>query len=130
MSVGGIVGANYSNISNSSNSGDVIGTLQKIGGIVGLNGLLDAKSGTIENVTNIGAVTGTTYVGGIAGENKSAKIENARNSGKVNADFDNFQQSLSGGITGYNSSGGQIFSAVNTGVVSGKGSFVGGICGS
>lgn len=129
MSVGGIVGANYSNISNSSNSGDVIGTLQKIGGIVGLNGLLDAKSGTIENVTNIGAVTGTTYVGGIAGENKSAKIENARNSGKVNADFDNFQQSLSGGITGYNSSGGQIFSAVNTGVVSGKGSFVGGICG-
>ncbi|WP_418555074.1 filamentous hemagglutinin N-terminal domain-containing protein [Phascolarctobacterium faecium] len=129
MSVGGIVGANYSNISNSSNSGDVIGTLQKIGGIVGLNGLLDAKSGTIENVTNIGAVTGTTYVGGISGENKSAKIENARNSGKVNADFDNFQQSLSGGITGYNSSGGQIFSAVNTGVVSGKGSFVGGICG-
>ncbi|WP_419077676.1 filamentous hemagglutinin N-terminal domain-containing protein [Phascolarctobacterium faecium] len=129
MSVGGIVGANYSNISNSSNSGDVIGTLQKIGGIVGLNGLLDAKSGTIENVINIGAVTGTTFVGGIAGENKSAKIENARNSGKVNADFDNFQQSLSGGITGYNSSGGQIFSAVNTGVVSGKGSFVGGICG-
>ena len=129
MSVGGIVGANYSNISNSSNSGDVIGTLQKIGGIVGLNGLLDAKSGTIENVINIGAVTGTTFVGGIAGENKSAKIENARNSGKVNADFDNFQQSLSGGITGYNSNGGQIFSAVNTGVVSGKGSFVGGICG-
>lgn len=129
MSVGGIVGENYSNISNSSNSGDVIGTLQKIGGIVGLNGLLDAKSGTIENVINIGAVTGTAVVGGIAGENKSAKIENARNSGKVNADFDDAQQSLSGGITGYNYNGGQIFSAVNTGVVSGKGSFVGGICG-
>ena len=129
ISVGGIVGENYSNISNSSNSGDVIGTLQKAGGIVGLNGLLDAKSGTIENVINTGAVTGVTFVGGIAGYNKAAKIENARNSGKVNADVDGYGQSLSGGITGYNSNGGQILSAVNTGIVSGKGGFVGGICG-
>ena len=129
VSVGGIVGENYSNISNSINSGDVIGTLQKAGGIVGLNGMLDAKSGTIENVINTGFVTGKTFVGGIAGYNKAAKIENARNSGKVNADVDGFGQSLAGGITGYNSNSGQIFSAVNTGVVFGQGSFVGGICG-
>ena len=47
----------------------------------------------------------------------------------MNADVDGFGQSLAGGITGYNSNSGQIFSAVNTGVVFGQGSFVGGICG-
>ena len=100
-----------------------------VGGVVGLN-----NGGTVETSYNTGAVSGSTDVGGVAGENTSYTavggktylgIENSSyNTGLVSGSTD------VGGVVGGNISG-QVVASYNTGLVSGTGttSFVGGVVG-
>ncbi|MCH5239808.1 MAG: hypothetical protein J1F38_06265 [Muribaculaceae bacterium] len=83
---GGIVGAAYrtasgvtATVSNCANYGNVTGSSQGIGGIVGLS------SAVVTGCSNEGTVTGaTTSTGGIVGQqNDAGSITNCTNSGKV-----------------------------------------------
>lgn len=84
---GGIIGAAYYTatgtslitVSNCNNYGNVSGTSQAIGGIVGLS------SANISNCNNYGTVTGgTTSTGGIVGQQVSAgSVKGCINTGKV-----------------------------------------------
>jgi len=114
--VGGVCGYNYGTITNSTNSGSVMGS-SDVGGVCGYN-----DSGTITNSTNSGSVTGgNIYVGGVCSYNSSGTITNSTNSGSVNGSYD------VGGVCGYNDSG-TITDCTNSGSV--NGSFdVGGVCG-
>ena len=124
VAVGGIVGENSGGISNSNNSGNVIGVISSAGGIAGRT---TNNSGAIIKAINSGDVSGNAYVAGIVGNNKGV-IEDVTNEGNISA-----VQQCAGGITGYNQTGGTIVKAYNKGnITSGnaKGdSFAGGICG-
>jgi hypothetical protein len=113
--VGGVCGRNYSGtISNSYNTGTVIGSSYYVGGVCGRN------SGTISNSYNMGVITGGAYyVGGICGSNDGT-ISNSYNMGAVTG------SSSVGGVCGSN--GGTISNSYNTGTVKGR-SYVGGVCG-
>ena len=63
---GGLCGSNYAQITNCYNIGSVSGT-NKVGGICGINGYMDGKTGTIMNCYNTGIVSGSSNVGGICG---------------------------------------------------------------
>ena len=81
-----------------------------------------AFSSTITNCYNTGSVTGSSYVGGIAGRVSSSTITNCYNTGSVSGEDD------VGGIAGYASSSTSITNCYNTGSVTGP-SYVGGIAG-
>ena len=82
-----------------------------------------AFSSTITNCYNTGSVTGSDYIGGIAGEAyASTSITNCYNTGSVSGEDD------VGGIAGYASSSTSITNCYNTGSVTGP-SYVGGIAG-
>ena len=116
--VGGIVGyANGGSITNATNSGEVSGSGDHVGGIVGLYDFL-----YIEYVTNSATINGGSYVGGIAGYAQQKSIKNATNDGSVNG------TSYVGGILGYNYGGVLIEDATNNSNVNGV-SHVGGIVG-
>ena len=97
--VGGIAGANTGAISTSINYGSVSGAIA--GGIVGGSHYRNIESdithvpGRIAVCLNEGAVTGTTYAGGIVGENKDGTVNNCRNDGSVTG-------GIAGGVVGYN----------------------------
>ena len=97
--VGGIAGANTGAISTSINYGSVSGAIA--GGIVGGSHYRNVESdithvpGRIAVCLNEGAVTGTTYAGGIVGENKDGTVNNCRNDGSVTG-------GIAGGVVGYN----------------------------
>ncbi len=100
--VGGIAGQIVdSDITRCTNSGEVtsfkgaVGSGISVGGIVGLK----AQSGTISYCTNLGAITGVTDVGGIAGTHERDRVINCLNSGSVTG------TSSVGGISGYLRSG-------------------------
>lgn len=89
---------------------NVIGTITPsgendyVGGIVGIN------AGEIRNCTFTGTVSGTQYVGGIAGENQLAgTIINCRVSGEITGEH------MAGGIAGYHQ--GSITKCENTALV-------------
>ena len=130
---GGIVG--YGNtVYNCYNEGNVNGSAQFVGGIVGYN------SGSIYNCYNIGEVVGDTYVGGVLGRGMG-NVYNCYNTGAVSADsyaagiagwnsaqtirncsnYGEITGSLSGGIVAYNGfmSGqtGYVYNCVNLGYV-------------
>lgn len=97
---GGIVGAAYrtaqgatATVSNCTNYGNISGTSQGVGGIVGIS------SAVVTGCTNQGAVTGgTTSTGGIVGQQTSAgTISNCTNNGKV-VGGDNYG---AGGVVGW-----------------------------
>ena len=94
--VGGIVGDNYDEVSNCSNSGAVTGTGDdaRVGGIVGDN------YDEVSNCSNSGTVTGSddARVGGIVGWNYYATVSNCSNSGTVTGGDD----AEVGGIVGDN----------------------------
>ena len=65
--VGGIVGENYCTTEKSYSTGNIFGTNDNVGGIVGIN----RSPGTVKNCYATGNITGST-VGGIVGNNASA----------------------------------------------------------
>ncbi len=88
--VGGLIGYNSGTITNSYASGDVSGDLY-VGGLAGNN------HGTIENAYATGSATGISSVGGLAGNNYGT-IENSYATGSVTGIYSNI-----GGLIGYNS---------------------------
>jgi hypothetical protein len=80
--VGGVVGLNSTNITNSYNTGTVMGIRSDVGGVVG-NNYFDAN---VSNSYNTGKVTGkgvsAEYVGGVVGRN-FGPITNSYNTGAV-----------------------------------------------
>ena len=116
-SVGGLVGENYGRITNSYATGSVAGTAD-VGGLAGLN------YGDITNSYATGSVTGTSNsVGGLVGYN-DGDITNSYATGSV-AGTGN---SVVGGLVGYND--GDITNSYATGSVAGTGnSVVGGLVG-
>ncbi|WP_260960056.1 beta strand repeat-containing protein [Aliarcobacter cryaerophilus] len=112
--VGGLLGYKYGGtISNSYASGNVSGTVNNVGGLVGLNG------GTITNSYATGNVIGNTRVGGLVGLNVET-ITNSYATGNVTG------ITRVGGLVGYND--GTISNSYATGNVSGQ-LFVGGLFG-
>ena len=97
--VGGIAGANTGAISSSINYGSVSGKIA--GGIVGGSHYRNIEKnvthvpGRIAACQNLGAVSGSTYAGGIVGENVDGSVNNCRNDGSVAG-------GTAGGVVGYN----------------------------
>ncbi len=139
VGVGGIVGQSYYNsatnisaIDSCNNYGDVRSSAYATGGIVGMN----YYYGHVNKSFNYGKVTGTYYVGGVAGLNRgynsTTELNNAHvmacgNSGDVTG------TNYVGGVVGrngYESNGyySYVQNSVNHGRVSGD-SYVGGIVG-
>jgi len=102
--VGGLVGGNYSIITNSYAIGSVSGG-SYVGGLVGRN------DGTISNSYAIGSISGSRYVGGLVGLNlvgsnySSGTISNSYATGKVTG------SDGVGGLVGSNYSSGTISSS-------------------
>jgi len=88
--IGGVCGENEGALSNCYSIANVSGTYD-IGGICGYN------NGTINNCYNTGNISGAVNdVGGVCGQNCSAKISNCYNTGNVSG------KSLVGGVCGLN----------------------------
>ena len=119
-SVGGIAGrlAAISTIDDCNNYGDISSSTTQNGGIIGLGG---SVAHVLTNVSNHGAISGTTNIGGIVGEGKTSVISNAVNRGDVSG------TSNVAGIVGEGKKC-VISNAVNRGDVSGT-SNVAGIAG-
>ncbi len=99
LSTGGLVGANYNvNILNSKNTSNVTGNNQETGGLVGyFSGA--STSYKISECSNTGTVSGTSYVGGLAGRNGGSAIEKSYSTGNVSGSL-----FLVGGLVGDNNS--------------------------
>ncbi len=124
---GGLVGyMENGEIFNCSNSANVSGT-GKTAGIVAYN-FADVRGRIYGTITNSGNITGSGFVGGIAGQyhgywcDSSANYGTFTNSGTINGG----SGASVGGVTGFTDS--EIRNAANTGSVTG-GSSVGGIAG-
>ena len=140
--VGGLIGSDEAGlITGSTNTGLVSGTSQ-VGGLVGQTNSLNASSvaysydlnwnwmgyttnevvrhetSQITHSANVGAVSGTTYLGGLIGYNQSGAISDSRNEGAVTATASatGNVDIYAGGLVGYNSRG-TITDSVNTGAV-------------
>ena len=120
--IGGLVGNNESTavtstITSSHSTGDVTGSGNFVGGLVGRN-----YGGTISisDSHSTGAVSGNDYVGGLVGYNDMAGISNSYSTGTVTGN------SEVGGLVGHTD--GSITNAHSTGAVSGN-SYVGGLAG-
>ncbi|GBU24240.1 hypothetical protein R83H12_00868 [Fibrobacteria bacterium R8-3-H12] len=119
--VGGLVGYNSgsnSTISNSYSTGNVVGTANDVGGLVGYN---SGSNSTISNSYSTGNVVGTGYVGGLVGEN-SGTISNSYSTGNVTGTGTN---TYAGSLVGRNGNGGTISNSYSSGNVSGIGNYVG-----
>ncbi|MBU1114002.1 MAG: hypothetical protein KKF21_16595, partial [Bacteroidetes bacterium] len=99
LATGGLIGANYHvNIFNSKNSSNVTGTGREAGGLVGYFAA-GSTSYKISECSNTGSVSGTSYVGGLAGRNGGSAIEKSYSTGNVSG-----SSSLVGGFVGDNNS--------------------------
>ncbi|WP_182914236.1 OmpL47-type beta-barrel domain-containing protein [Paenibacillus sp. 1011MAR3C5] len=119
--IGGLAGRNFGSVDQSyvtgavnSSSGIDSGI---VGGLVGYNGI----GGTITNSHAAGAVSGTTYVGGLVGRNDDT-VSISHANGTVNG------TSIVGGLVGDNE-GGIVSQSYATSTVSGSGENVGGLVG-
>ncbi len=116
--VGGLVGANYGAISNSFATGNVNSSADKGGGLVGYN-----YGGSISSSYATGIVSGVNNVGGLVGEDHQGTINgNSYATGSVSA-----TGSSVGGLIGH-AYGSTISSSSATGPVSGNND-VGGLVG-
>ena len=115
--VGGLVGGNAGAIGGGSYGAGSVSGSSYVGGLVGYN----ASTGTLSNVSATGNVSGTgNYVGGLAGINY-ATISNSGAMGNVSGSSD------VGGLVGINYA--TISNSYATGNVSGTGNYVGGLVG-
>ncbi len=117
--LGGIVGENYGNITDSSSLKSDVGseTAVNVGGIVGEN----KEGSVVSTCCSSNNVFGDSYVGGIVGRN-NADISDTFNAGHVEA-----KKSYVGGIAGF-ADGCTVYNCYNTGDVKGT-EVVGGIAG-
>lgn len=152
--IGGLVGENNGEISSSYSTGHIEGVL-KIGGLVGENqagnigmsfsqadvnangtagglvGEMSADSGNIAYTYASGDVTttSTNYAGGLVGYNQGttnlASIKHSYATGNISSIND-----YSGGLIGYDISGGDLEDVYATGTISTTGEHVGGLIGS
>ena len=114
--VGGLVGGNSGQVSDSYATGSVTGSGNYVGGLVGGN------SGQVSDSYATGSVTGSgNYVGGLVGEN-SGQVSASYATGSVTGS-DNYV----GGLVG--SSSGSISDSYATGSVTGSKAYVGGLVG-
>lgn len=114
---GGIIGTG-GNIHNCINYAEIYGRSEMVGGITG------SSSSTISNCGNLGRVNSEgAYVGGIVGYQNSGRLYNCQNNGAINA------EAYVGGISGYSRQGSRIYNSCNTGEVTGRQIYIGGICG-
>ncbi|RVU11965.1 GLUG motif-containing protein, partial [Methylobacterium oryzihabitans] len=114
LSLGGLVGANSGTVSRSYAAGAVTGTstgtVNSMGGLVGLNG----TGGTVSQSYSTSAVTGSTTgssvsVGGLVGQNYGGSVIQSYATGAVSG------SSSVGGLVGFNDGGGTVTdSAWNT----------------
>ena len=88
LSVGGLAGQNEGTASNCSSSGSVIGN-NYVGGLVGTNG------GTVSDSYSTSSATGNTRVGGLVGQNSNA-VSNSYATGSVTGN------NCIGGLVGIN----------------------------
>ena len=120
--VGGITGVTFveSNISNCTNSGNIIGKKMAAGGIVGVVGVMGGNN-VVENCANFGSIEGTGRVGGIVGNlNQNSEINNCYNTGVINGNEN------VGGIAGIIF--GDVTNSYNAGTINGT-NYIGGIVG-
>ncbi len=113
--VGGLVGHNYGNISNSYTAGSVSGD-SFVGGLVGSNDY----SGTITKCYSTGSISGDSYIGGLVAWNYGIIRECYASRSVISKDY-------VGGLVGMNDAG-LISNCYSTGSVSGD-SYVGGLVG-
>ena len=112
--IGGLVGSNMGDISNSYATGSVRGT-EEIGGLIG------SAHGDISNSYATGSVSGDNEVGGLCGRSGSNTITQCYAIGNITGD------SNIGGLCGYNSS--TITDCYASGTITG-GDYSGGLTGS
>jgi len=91
ISVGGIVGLNYGNVTNSCFAGSVAGQ-DNVGGLAGTN------AGTVSSCYSAGSVAGQQYVGGLVGRNEGM-VNNSYSTGSAAGDR------AIGGLVGWNKEG-------------------------
>jgi len=113
--VGGLVGVNDGAVSNSCSTGSVTGE-DFIGGLVGSNG----DYGAVSNSYSTGNVTGEEGVGGLVGLNRRGTVSNSYSSGSVAGGY------VVGGLAGGNA--GEVSDCYSTGSVTGE-DFIGGLMG-
>jgi hypothetical protein len=113
--VGGLVGVNDGAVSNSYSTGSVTGE-DFIGGLVGSNG----DYGAVSNSYSTGNVTGEEGVGGLVGLNRRGTVSNSYSSGSVAGGY------VVGGLVGANA--GDVNESYSTGSVTGE-DFIGGLVG-
>lgn len=121
---GGIAGYNSlrSSVEDCTNSGIIAGMSNSVGGIVGSS----SNESEILNCTNSGDVTGeASYIGGVVGNNGSCIVEDCTNSGNVVGT----NNGRVGGIAGNSGNESEILNCINSGDVTGEGTYVGGIAG-
>jgi filamentous hemagglutinin family protein len=123
--VGGLVGYNSGTISSSYSKGDVTGSGDYVGGLVGRT---YSGSTITANSYSTGAVTGRDYVGGLVGGNYKGTISDSYSTGTVTGTGDNYVGGLVGHNYGYGGSADISNSYHSTGTVSGN-SYVGGLVG-
>ena len=99
--------------------GYVSGTVQNltvdgtVSGINSVGGVVGSNGGNVEDCAFTGSVSGVGPVGGVVGHNDGGRVENCYNTGSVTS-----IGSPVGGVVGYNDSGGSVTNCYNTGTVS------------
>ena len=112
-----------------STDGGNTGTVQNLsvsGSVSGhlyVGGIAGRNGGNVINCTFSGSVSGVNTVGGVVGDNRGT-VENCYNTGSVTS-----SGSPVGGVVGYNDSGGSVTNCYNTGTVTGTDDYVGGVGG-
>ncbi len=105
---GGVVGVNYGTLTNCYNTGDVSSSGGGVGGVVGWN-----FGGTLTNCYNTGSVVSSNdYIGGVVGHNLGGTLTNCYNTGSASGQY------YVGGVAGWND-GGTLTNCYNTASVSG-----------
>ena len=118
-SIGGVVGFSWGTIENCSVSGSVSGTVY-VGGVVG-----DQIGGSITGCSSSATVKGTLNVGGVAGEtNSGATMAACYATGNVTIEIDPINNTLGGGLVGFNARG-SVLACYATGNVTSTGSSTG-----
>ena len=124
---GGICGRMgvFTKVKTSSNSGNVTGPMNYVGGIAGSSyASNDIKQNTITLSTNSAVVTGADFVGGICGRDTLTTVSYNNNGGNVMAtDGD-----VCGGISGCNKENSVLMYNINTGTVESASGKASGIC--
>jgi hypothetical protein len=110
--VGGLAGEYSGNIEKSYSSGSIVGTENKIGGLVGVF-RYDLSHSIIESYS-LSTVSGSEEVGGIVGDNNGAKINNAYAHGNVEGDIS------VGGLVGVNRNEGKVTNSYAKGSITGN----------